>query len=668
MNASHLHTSAIVTPGSARRSVSLLSVWEFPYIRLHLKATELPPPSPPPPPLPLSPSVSPALALSETQSGVLRTFHSSPTQQSDTSAGHIRTAPTDFSSSFVEARQRPPLSPDSHFIRMDSAAFLLLAFASAGTLLQVWGTESVTALYGETIVIPCNDGAPVPQHLMFVKWKYEKDDGTPGDLLIKQARNEQATVQATDSYAQRVSIDDKFNLLITQASLKDQKTFTCMVVSHANLMEFPVSVLVYKKPSSVQIMDKSEVLQKDKTVTLGTCVAAEANPAATITWKKNGKALVDDGKAIVITPSLKLDPATGLSTTSSTLQYAATKEDVGAVFACVSTHRLTSQETELEPFPIHYPSEKVSLQVMSKGPVVEGDNVTLKCHADGNPPPSSFYFHLKGEKMLVQNSDTYTLNAISREAAGEYKCSLADNEKVEASQNILVSYLDLSLSPTGKVLKTVGDSLSVKMEKIASGDATVLWTKNGKAVKEPEFSKLSYADAGIFVCEVSLTGLTRHQSFELVVEGKPVITSLTEHSTGDAQHKVLTCEAEGVPEPSFQWSVNNTNEESSYINGKATHKITVIPRLNMTITCTVSNKLGEDVMTINVSSDPQDDSKDQAKLIVGVVVGLLFAAAVVGLVYWLYIKNSRQGSWKTGEKEVGTSEESKKLEENNHTV
>lgn len=74
-----------------------------------------------------------------------------------------------------------------------------------------------------------------------------KDDGTPGDLLIKQARNDQATVQATDDYAQRISIDDKFNLLITQASLKDQKTFTCMVVSDADLMEFPVSVLVYSK-------------------------------------------------------------------------------------------------------------------------------------------------------------------------------------------------------------------------------------------------------------------------------------------------------------------------------------------------------------------------------------------------------------------------------------
>lgn len=75
----------------------------------------------------------------------------------------------------------------------------------------------------------------------------EKDDGTPGDLLIKQARSEQATVQATDSYAQRVSIDDKFSLLITRASLKDQKIFTCMVVSETNLMEFPVSLIVYSK-------------------------------------------------------------------------------------------------------------------------------------------------------------------------------------------------------------------------------------------------------------------------------------------------------------------------------------------------------------------------------------------------------------------------------------
>lgn len=64
-------------------------------------------------------------------------------------------------------------------------------------------------------------------------------------------------------------------------------------------------------------------------------------------------------------------------------------------------------------FPSDAP-EKISLQILLKGPIIEGNNVTLKCHADGNPQPSRFYFHLKVSqtptgicccgKSLVQNS------------------------------------------------------------------------------------------------------------------------------------------------------------------------------------------------------------------------------------------------------------------------
>lgn len=41
--------------------------------------------------------------------------------------------------------------------------------------------------------------------------------------------------------------------------------------------------------------------------------------------------------------------------------------------------------------------------------------------------------------------------------------------------------------------------------------------------------------------------------------GKPVITRLSKQRAEDAKHKILTCEADGVPEPSFQWSVNGTS-------------------------------------------------------------------------------------------------------------
>lgn len=44
--------------------------------------------------------------------------------------------------------------------------------------------------------------------------------------------------------------------------------------------------------------------------------------------------------------------------------------------------------------------------------------------------------------------------------------------------------------------------------------------QNGKQVKEPQFSKLTYSDAGDYLCEVSMTGLMRRESFQLVVEGE----------------------------------------------------------------------------------------------------------------------------------------------------
>nr|XP_046153694.1 CD166 antigen homolog A [Oncorhynchus gorbuscha] len=557
---------------------------------------------------------------------------------------------------------------------MDSTGRFLLSLVTAATFLQVRSTVTVIGLYGGTIEVPCNNGAAKPEDLIFTKWKYKMDDGTSGDLLVKQAHKEQAQIQAMDGYKDRVTIAANSSLMIQGGSLVDQRTFTCMVVYGSNLDEHPVDVLVHKKPLPPQIKDKAKELENGKLTSLGVCTAADANPAAAIMWSKNGKLLVADGKTIIITPSVKMDPSTGLSTTTSGLQYTAVKSDVGAKFTCTAKHSLETQVSAPETFIIHYPTEKLSLQVLAKAPIREGDNVTLKCNADGNPPPTSFYFSIKGQKVMVKDSDTFTLTAVTRNRTGDYKCSLVDDDKMEASEKVVVSYLDLSLSPTGKVLKMVRDTLLVKMEQDSSGDAKVSWTKDNRKLDEtPRFDNVTYADAGFYVCEVSVAGIKRSQSFQLVVEGTPVIKKMTEHHSEDGRHKVLTCEAEGVPRPSVQWSINGTNEENSYINGKATHKITVVPTGNVTITCIATNKLGNHFMALNVSSlikdetipgkGAQDDSSDQALLIVLIVVGLIIAAALVGLFYWLCIMKSRRGTWKTGEKEAGTSEESKKLEE-----
>lgn len=537
---------------------------------------------------------------------------------------------------------------------------------------------TVTGLYGETIEVPCNNGNNKPEGLIFTKWKYVKDDGSAGDLLVKQAQKDEATVSATDGYKNRVSIAANSSLMIARGSLTDQRVFTCMVVSFTNLQEYSVEVRVYKKPSDPVIKNKAKELENGKLTKLGDCVVESGNPSANLTWMKNNLPLVDDGKTIIITPTVTKDLVTGLSSTSSSLQYTANKDDMGSQFTCSSKHEMGDQVSSSEIFPIHYPTEKVSLQVVSQSPIREGDNITLKCQADGNPPPTSFNFIIKGKKVTVTGKDVYTLTGVTRDDSGTYKCSLPENDAMESTQIVTVSFLDVSLSPKGNVSKNVNESLVVSLDKNSSTEAKVIWKKDKRIIdKLPSFSNLTYSDAGLYECDVSIEGIRRNFSFRLAVEGKPKITSLTKHRSYDGKHKVLTCEAEGSPKPEVLWNVNGTNEEVTYNNGKATYKLTVVPSKNLTVTCQVTNKLGQEIQEISVFSlfekpPPKPDmagyGAGQAKVIVGVVVGLVLAAALVGLIYWLYIKRSRQGSWKTGEKEAGTSEESKKLEENNHKV
>lgn len=44
----------------------------------------------------------------------------------------------------------------------------------------------------------------------------------------------------------------------------------------------------------------------------------------------------------------------------------------------------------------------------------------------------------KGDVVTVENSDTYIMLDVSRDATGEYKCSLIDNPMMEASEELVV--------------------------------------------------------------------------------------------------------------------------------------------------------------------------------------------------------------------------------------
>uniref|UniRef100_A0A667XD11 Activated leukocyte cell adhesion molecule b n=1 Tax=Myripristis murdjan TaxID=586833 RepID=A0A667XD11_9TELE len=468
--------------------------------------------------------------------------------------------------------------------------------------------ETVIGLYGETLEVPCNNGKAKPEDLLITKWKYDKGEAIRGDLLVRK-KDQSASVLAQDEYKDRVSMAENSSLLLSAAKLSDQKTFTCMIVAGADITEYPVNVLIHKAPSGLELSEKAKELEIGKPTKLGECVAKDANPAANITWLKDNKPLIADGKGILIHTSVQEDPITGLLTTSSVLEYSAGKEDAHAQFTC-SSQDTVGQEQVSSPvtFTITYRTENISLEVISGGRFIEGDNVTLKCVADGNPAPTSFNFNLKGDVVKVENSDSYTLTDVTRYTTGEYKCSLVDDPTLEASRHITVDYLDIKLNPSGKILKSAGDAVDLALYFNASGKPTVSWSKdNVKIDKEPKFTKLTYSDSGRYECEVTMGPLSRKASFELVVEGAPVIRQLSKKRSEDGRHKILICEAEGSPKPTVSWSINGTSlDESPFINGKITHKITVVPTVNLSVSCTVYNELGQDTRVIQLSPSKYD--------------------------------------------------------------
>uniref|UniRef100_A0A8D0HQP2 Activated leukocyte cell adhesion molecule n=1 Tax=Sphenodon punctatus TaxID=8508 RepID=A0A8D0HQP2_SPHPU len=536
-------------------------------------------------------------------------------------------------------------------------------------MLSVWlGLYTVNAVYGDTIIMPCR--LDVPNDLMFGKWKYEMANDAPVFIAFRSSTKKNVQYDDVTEYKNRLSLSENYTLSIKNARIGDEKRFVCMLVTEDNVFEEPTIVKVFKQPSQPEIVNRAKFLETELLTMLGECIARDSYPEGNLTWYKNEKVLQPVEGAVVINLQTDVDKASGLYTMRSSLKFMPTKEDANAQFTCTVTYYGPSGQEIIRSkpavFDVYYPTEKVTIEVLPKRSTIkEGDNITLKCLGNGNPPPQEFLFYIPGEPEAIRSSSVYALTDVRRNATGEYKCSLV-NKSLMDSTNITVHYLDLLLIP----------------------NATVFWRKDNTRMRStPSFSSLQYQDAGNYICETTLQeveGLKKSQTLTLIVEGKPQI-KMTKKTSTDGSFKTIACLVEGFPKPAVQWivtgsgSVINKTEETKYVNGRFSSKIIIAPEENVTLTCIAENQLERTVTSLNVSaiSIPESDEpdertddntekvNDQAKLIVGIVVGLLLAALVAGIVYWLYMKKSKTAS-KHVDKDLGNTEENKKLEENNH--
>ncbi|XP_073520713.1 CD166 antigen isoform X1 [Phyllobates terribilis] len=570
---------------------------------------------------------------------------------------------------------------------MAASTILTVCVLCAATLRTGFGLHTVSAIFGEAIDIPCGRSQEKLDGLLFGKWKYEQPDGIAVFVATRSAVKNRTSYDNVPEYNGRLELSENYTLSISNARITDEKRFVCMLITGENVFEEPTLVKVFKPPSKPEIINQPTFMETGKLNKVGDCVANDSYPDANITWYRNGQVLLPVDGVVSIEWSKERNSTSGLHNIRSSLQYMSSKNDIDAHFSCVVTYYMPNGMTIMESdpvvFDIYYPTEKVTIHVQSpKKTIKEGDNITLKCIGNGNPPPQEFLFYLPGQEEGIRSSSAYLITDIKRNATGDYKCSLL-NKVMIASTMVTVHYLDLSLTPTGNITKQIGDSLSVSCIPSASKNVSVTWMKNQKILSQPTFTNLQYRDSGVYECETSLLevdGLRRKKTLKLTVEGKPRI-KLSKKTNADGKSKTISYEVDGFPKPEVQCvSLGNgvylnKTEEATLSNGKYTAKLIISPEENVTIICSAENKLGRESHSLNISAisirepvEPNNksgESNDHAKLIVGIVVGLLLAALVAGLAYWIYVKRTSSASKHVG-KELGNTEENKKLEENNH--
>uniref|UniRef100_H3AYA2 Activated leukocyte cell adhesion molecule n=1 Tax=Latimeria chalumnae TaxID=7897 RepID=H3AYA2_LATCH len=530
---------------------------------------------------------------------------------------------------------------------------------------------SVKALYGETIDIPC----PVKPAggLIFNKWKYETTSSEIVYLVTRNIQKNEISYEDVPDYKDRLSLTADHALHIKEARVDDEKEFTCMLSTFEDIYEAPSLIHVFSRPTKPNITNLATNLDTRKLIQVGYCISEGGYPKGILTWFKNGHSLEANEKILAeITFKTEEDQASKLYTISSTLKVQATKEDIGASYTCQVTFSLpTGEETDMSDpvtIDVHYPTEKVKIEVISPtGNIKEGDTVILKCSEDGNPPIQDFNLYINGE----ENGKISTLNLtdIQRFASGEYKCSLPGSpEPIESSVDIDVHYLDITLNSSSSTA-LVGDSVDVLCTALSNkGPIHTSWVKDEKPISPPDFTNLQFKDNGNYVCKANVKevkGLKKNISFNLLVEGKPSV-KLSKQVNKDGKSKTITCTVNGFPKPEVMWNAMGVNIIYTCINQLANETEEQAKlHSNLLILCRVSIVLGcnkysqfhciwsrfsvekllcpycQNACVVSDKSDGEEKVNDQAKVIVGVVVGLLLAAVIAGLIYWLYTKKSK---------------------------
>ncbi|XP_061448688.1 cell surface glycoprotein MUC18 isoform X2 [Rhineura floridana] len=540
----------------------------------------------------------------------------------------------------------------------------------ADSNVEVSMPDVVEAEIGETAIINCQPSLPDNGSYAYISW-FSMNGRQERKRVMYMIKGKEYHDSPVNS---RLSIAANFSLIISKVSLQDAKTYGCQAsFGVTGFGENRSELRVSKAPEKPEIRKISSfITASDPEMSeVAECISHNGYPTPTLTWYKDDVHLKPDRKQIEIHPVVTKE-SSGLSTVRSTLLAQITKEDRKAIFHCQVNYNLMgmnkTSKSESITVDVHYPSESISFVIDSPSPEVkEGDNVTLRCEADGNPPPLYTLSRAEEENLLEPETGVLPIYNIQKEDSGIYRCKMLDLQAITdveliANVTLFVNYLDVPTltsvppMPSSRLLKE-GENLFLTCNTTGSKPLEFQWEKEGERFPKGNLlnlTNISYKTSGNYTCVVTMPDIpdfSRSNRVEVVVHAKPVLVApkgVVHVQEGEMVN--LTCNITSFIPVTNSWSVNGTiysykqkNQRTSTIQIQVTKAL-----LKSGVNCSAKNRMGTSEHHFKLvprqgTDTPHNKSEKTTQeskgvIIVAVVICILVIAILGAVLYFLHKK------------------------------
>ncbi|XP_016146102.1 hemicentin-1-like [Sinocyclocheilus grahami] len=479
----------------------------------------------------------------------------------------------------------------------DTGRYLCMASNQAGTErkrvdLQVYvppsiteGPTNITVTVNVQTTLSCEaTGIPKPS----VRW----------------AKNTQAL--NTDQNQNMYRLLSSGSLVVIAPTVEDTALYECVVSNEAGQESRAIQLTVHVPPS---IADEATELVVSRLAPVVIGCTASGVPYPVLYWSKDGLRLAKDGKGYTILPSGPLE------ITAADLSHSGRYSCV-AKNAAGTTHRHVQLTVHEPPVIQSHPSTL---------DVILNNHVTLPCRATGSPRPTVTWqkeginIFTRGGDFTVLPNGGLQISKARVEDSGTYMC-VAQNPAGTAlgKTKLRVQVPPVITSDIKAYIVALDASVTLQCHSEGFPTPSITWYKNGQPLSESlrqrvlstgalQIAFAQPGDTGRYTCTVANVAGTTSLEMSLIVQIPPSIRGgESEVSVVENTQALLTCVADGVPQPIITW------EKDDIALTKSTGEYTILPTGELLIdsaqpedsgsyTCVGTNSVGQDSHTIGLS-------------------------------------------------------------------